>query len=348
MNSKASEPHMAPVVAILLFEQGGTPPGHTALARAVGERLVYELERSGIVELVLTPDQPPSRLAVLPHNTDYLLIARLRIKSDLPHIALTLISGADTAPLWHEALNDTIQSPFNAANDAVPRLATTLAAIIRSDFHRRLRSGVSTTDLAMRYMPLSGPRLPVRLRGRPNEAQHAQLIREANSWWAEFSGVLAPLSHLKGLEDIARLLARPGEPLHCLELTGRIETTPGAAILDERSRCEIGCRRLALQTALAEAEGMNDLGRAHALRSELDQLSEELSKALGLDGRKRRLGDAAERARSTVTWRIRHAIRRTTTVHPALGRHLANSVRTGLFCSYLPEREIQWRIRDLP
>jgi len=59
---------------------------------------------------------------------------------------------------------------------------------------------------------------------------------------------------------------------------------------------------------------------------------------------RRRMGDLAERARSTVTWRIRHAIRRIGQAHPALGRHLANAVRTGLFCSYRPERRIDWRI----
>jgi hypothetical protein len=45
-----------------------------------------------------------------------------------------------------------------------------------------------------------------------------------------------------------------------------------------------------------------------------------------------------------VTWRIRSAIRKIAAVHPALGRHLENSVHTGTYCAYNPERSIDWRL----
>lgn len=117
-------------------------------------------------------------------------------------------------------------------------------------------------------------------------------------------------------------------------------------MLDARGREAIKLRVRELQEELAEAEDMNDIGRAEQLRDEMDRLVESLSNALGLGGRSRRLGDLAERARSTVTWRIRHAIRRVEQAHPTLGRHLSNSVRTGLFSCYRPERGIAWRIAD--
>jgi hypothetical protein len=44
-----------------------------------------------------------------------------------------------------------------------------------------------------------------------------------------------------------------------------------------------------------------------------------------------------------VTWRIRSALTKIEDAHPALGRHLRNSVRTGTFCSYRPERMVDWR-----
>ena len=69
-----------------------------------------------------------------------------------------------------------------------------------------------------------------------------------------------------------------------------------------------------------------------------------LSGALGLGGRSRRLGSAAERARSAVTWRIRNAIRKIAGVHPPLGRHLDNSIRTGTYCTYVPERSVDWEV----
>ena len=45
----------------------------------------------------------------------------------------------------------------------------------------------------------------------------------------------------------------------------------------------------------------------------------------------------AERARSAVSKRIRAAMHRIHAHHPALGRHLMFSIRTGRRCAYLPD-----------
>jgi hypothetical protein len=82
---------------------------------------------------------------------------------------------------------------------------------------------------------------------------------------------------------------------------------------------------------------MHDRARAEAARSELDQIVEIVSGAVGLRCRSRALGSGAERARSAVTWRIRSAIRKIAHTHPRLGRHLENSLRTGTYCVYEPE-----------
>jgi hypothetical protein len=71
---------------------------------------------------------------------------------------------------------------------------------------------------------------------------------------------------------------------------------------------------------------------------------EVLSGALGLRGRSRPLGSAADRARSAVTWRIRSAIKKIASAHARLGRHLENAVRTGTFCVYMPETPINWTV----
>ncbi|GAA0626692.1 hypothetical protein ACFPTY_19565 [Halomonas beimenensis] len=170
------------------------------------------------------------------------------------------------------------------------------------------------------------------------------LRRDGDGWRVHFNGEVMTLPDLKGMHDLARLLARPGEEFHCLDLAGRGEAARGDTMLDERGRLEVKQRIRDLQEALAEAEDMNDLGRAEQLRSELDRLVEELSRALGVGGRGRRMGDLAERARSTVTWRIRHAIRRIGKTHPGFQRHLENSVRTGTFCRYQPERPCRWDV----
>jgi hypothetical protein len=158
-----------------------------------------------------------------------------------------------------------------------------------------------------------------------------------------FEGTQVELSDAKGFHDLAQLLSKPEEPVHCLELAGRTSEPRGdAPVLDERARRELGARVRDLQETIDEATASNDLGRADSARGELDRIVTELSGALGLGGRSRRLGSAAERARSAVTWRIRNAIRKISSRHPSLGRHLENAVRTGTFCAYVPEKSVDW------
>ena len=158
-----------------------------------------------------------------------------------------------------------------------------------------------------------------------------------------FGGLSVQLTHQKGFADLAQLLGRPGTELHCLELADRPAETGGdVPVLDERARRELKARVRELQQEIDEAAAAHDLGRADHARAELDEIVEHLSGALGLRGRARPLGSAAERARSAVTWRIRNAIKKIGSAHPRLGRHLENSVGTGTFCVYEPETPTNW------
>jgi TolB-like protein len=173
-----------------------------------------------------------------------------------------------------------------------------------------------------------------------------RFARRGEAWVLEFRGQHARVPDLKGLHDLRRLLDHPGQELHCLDLLGREGTAGSDAVLDARARAAIEDRVRALQAELEDAESCHDLGRASRAREERDRLVDALSAALGLGGRARRLGDAAERARTTIAWRIRHALRRIEAVHAPLGRHLANSIRTGTFCTYKPEADVTWADRD--
>ncbi len=175
------------------------------------------------------------------------------------------------------------------------------------------------------------------------EPSVARFRREGPVWTLEFDGLSVQLTHQKGFSDLARLLDRPGVEVHCLELADRPAETSGTAPqLDERARREIQARARELQHDIDEADAAHDLARAGQAREELDQIVELLSGALGLGGRSRALGSAAERARSAVTWRIRSGVKKIIKAHPQLGRHLENAVRTGTFCVYQPERPVDW------
>jgi len=174
-------------------------------------------------------------------------------------------------------------------------------------------------------------------------ADAGQFRFDGSTWTLMFDGLVVTLSDAKGLHDLAALLARPGEERHCLELAGRpAELAAQHDVLDERARREYRARLQELQREIDEADRDHDPARGARAREEMDALVDALSGALGLGGRSRALGSAAERARSAVTWRIRSAIKKIAAVHPSLGRHLENSVRTGTYCVYSPERPMAW------
>jgi hypothetical protein len=136
--------------------------------------------------------------------------------------------------------------------------------------------------------------------------------------------------------------------VHVLDLVGappatRHESDLGE-VLDARARAEYRRRLAELDDELAEAEAHADRGRLEKARAERDFLVHELAAAVGLGGRPRKAGDPLERARKAVSGRIRMAIGRIDREHPALGRHLDASVRTGTYCTYDPELATTWQL----
>jgi TolB-like protein/tetratricopeptide (TPR) repeat protein len=167
--------------------------------------------------------------------------------------------------------------------------------------------------------------------------------KDGELWRLAFGGSVVQLTEAKGFHDLVELLAKPDAPIHCLELAGRSAEPRGDdPVLDTRARRELASRARELQEQIDEAEALNDRGRAEHAREELERIVTALSDALGLGGRSRRLGSAAERARTAVTWRIRNAIRKIATAHPALGRHFETAVQTGTYCTYIPEKPVNW------
>jgi hypothetical protein len=89
-----------------------------------------------------------------------------------------------------------------------------------------------------------------------------------------------------------------------------------------------------LDAELREAEDAGDADRRERILEERDALARELSRGVGLSGRARRSGAAAERARVNVQRRLKDALRKIAEVDPELGARLEAAVTTGLFCSY--------------
>ena len=145
---------------------------------------------------------------------------------------------------------------------------------------------------------------------------------------------MAHTPEVRGLQDIEQLLTRPGDELHCLALSGRTAGAGrGVEVLDEQARRAYRARLREIEAELAEAARANDPGRAEPLEEEKERLLDEMRKATGLGGRDRKIGDSSERARSAVTWRIRHAIKSSKSCIP---RSLGTSVSRSKPASFAP------------
>ena len=134
------------------------------------------------------------------------------------------------------------------------------------------------------------------------------------------------------------------DPAKVDELMGRLIQDFADPVLDDQARAAYRARLAELEAEIAEADAHADPHRAERARLERDALVEELTRAAGLGGRPRRLGDDTERARKAVTARLRDAIARVGRQHPTLGRHLTDTVSTGTWCAYTPPAPVDWEL----
>jgi hypothetical protein len=173
---------------------------------------------------------------------------------------------------------------------------------------------------------------------------------DGDYWTVGYKGHVVRMRESKGLSYLARLMAAPGREIHVADLVGLAAPeaaglrSSGAPVIDEEARRAYQERLVDLEAERDEARDWGDLERAARATEEIAFLAQELSAAYGLGGRARRADDPAERVRKAVTNRIRQTMSKIESVHPDLGRHLANSVRTGSFCVYAPESPVEWKL----
>jgi hypothetical protein len=258
-------------------------------------------------------------------------------------VAITLRSAAAVAHHLGHASDAAVlhgAAPRTTAITVLPALWPESLAALGATAAARPRSLVDS--LAAARGVLGGPLPPETV---PSLAGSGELVVDGDGWRVTFDGRTVRVRDMKGIGDLAVLVARPGVEVHALELMGGGVVDGGAGPgLDERARREYQDRIIELQRDIDEARDHHDHARAERAELELDALVAQLSEAFGLGGRARPTGSSAERARSAVTYRVRAAIKKVGEVHPELGRHLTNAVRTGTWCAYRPERDIDWKV----
>ncbi len=182
--------------------------------------------------------------------------------------------------------------------------------------------------------------------------------KEGEYWTLAFQGTVCRVKDIRGMQYLVQLLSHPNQEFHAIALvTGGtivfLETstrekaadeaeelasfTDAGEMLDPQARAAYKRRLKDLQAELEEAQGFNDLGRMEKVQDEIDFLTQELSHTVGLGGRMRKAASPAERARVNVTRALKAAIKKITESHPSLGEYLTRTVKTGTFCSYIPD-----------
>jgi hypothetical protein len=195
---------------------------------------------------------------------------------------------------------------------------------------------------------------------------HQQMFRKEGDFWTiRYKGQPIHLKDSKGLQYLALLLQHPGREWRAIDILrhfvrpsadpmaqaysrmpqGQLEEEhltiadlgDAGPMMDAQAEHQYKGRLRELKAELAEAERCNDIERASQARGEIDFITQHLKAASGLGGRERRMGSAAERARTSVTKAITAALKKISMANPALGHHLAKSISTGLMCSYTPD-----------
>jgi tetratricopeptide (TPR) repeat protein len=238
-------------------------------------------------------------------------------------------------------------APITALAEA--ELAESLRALGQHGRAEELAGHALRTARALGMQPLIE-----RIEAGPRPAEDtpgvdAQLVQEGETWLIDFGGQQARLRHRRGIAHLARLLERPHVEIPALELAGgeaRAAEGDAGPMLDDEAKRAYRHRVDELREEIDEARRWNDPERAERAGAELESLTAELSRAVGLGGRDRRAASNAERARVSVTRAIRSAIEAIAEQHGGLGRHLTASVRTGTHCRYAPVAgdEVAWRV----
>ena len=207
---------------------------------------------------------------------------------------------------------------------------------------RRLAARVAQVraELAAGPAPAGGGRESVPAPSLSPAAPRFSLAREGDYWAVTAGTVTVRIRDARGMQMLADLVMAPGREMHVLALMGAdgegADAGDGGELLDAEAVAEYRERLRDLEDEIAEAESWSDPGRSARARAERDAIASELARGVGLGGRARRAGAAAERARVNVQRRIRGAIKKIGESLPELAAYLDRAVRTGTFCSYEP------------
>ncbi len=177
--------------------------------------------------------------------------------------------------------------------------------------------------------------------------QHNQFRKLGDVWALSFADRTIHIKDALGLRDIAQLIMNAGKEIHvrslaCGETSGSYQSSESIEILDQQALQEYRQRLAELAEEKTTAAQNGDENLFLTLEQEEEPILAELNAVAGLAGKTRYFNSEDEKARKSVTARIRNSIKRIQSLHPKLGEHLIQSISTGQFCRYSSSSSIRW------
>ncbi|MEV7458315.1 ATP-binding protein [Streptomyces rubiginosohelvolus] len=284
-------------------------------------------------------------------------VAREAGELTLHHVAAEAVALRAAPPLRASVTATAALAPATAAADASAATSVSRAQGPVPDPHRgggEAGAGVAADQDTAAAEPdrNTAPAAPGREKAAAPDRASAEFRRNGPVWQLRWDGVTVHVPDAKGLRDLHSLLGLPGADVPAVRLLapegGDLVVAAGQLggdpVLDEEAKRRYKEHLDRLDAEIDRAAARDDTQQVEKYDRERQSLLDELRTAAGLGGRTRRLGDQTERARKTVTARIRDTLRKLDTLHPALAAHLRASVTTGTTCAYRPEHSPDWRL----
>ncbi len=272
---------------------------------------------------------------------------------------------AHTRAAWAELLLATGDGADRARAIELLDAARTIAEALGMEHLRRRLAALQAPPAVIAAEPAGGDGMSAPTAGTtPPDGAHVAVLRcDGEFWTIAFGREFLRLKDAKGLVYLQTLIRHAGTEMHVLDLVREAEPTSAAisigetvqvglraadlgdagVVLDAEARAAYKRRLVDLRSELEEAQDFNDRERAERAEREIDFLTAELSRAVGLGGRERRAASVAERARVNVSRTVGTVMKKIAVACPLLGQHLSATVRTGVFCSYTPDPRLPLR-----
>lgn len=309
---------------------------------------------SGEEALHIAATEPPDLIlldVVMPGMNGYEVCRRLRADDAtrfLPVVMVTANPAQDKVAGIDAGADDFIVEPFDR-HELLARVRSLLRIKSYHDTITRQAADLARLNRTLEDRVATQVTEILTLRGLGGTALFRQ---EGEFWTISFEGTAFRLRDTKGLHYLAVLLREPGREFHALDLVAvqpaeddarRAQGGDAGPMLDPQAKAQYRARLDELAEEMREAEAWNDRERVARATEERESVAHELAAAVGLGGRDRKAASDAERARVNVTRSIRAALERIAEHSEALGRHLEATVRTGQFCSYVPDPRVPVR-----